>query len=81
MGDSLSYLDNLLVLVITGASRRLEPVIKCCLLLSFFRSLVSRAPLSAVTNLYSRQLKAFQTKIIAFGGTKTSTTFTSDHCL
>ena len=29
--------------MITGASRRLEPVIKYCLFLSFFQSLVSRA--------------------------------------
>ena len=35
----------------TGASRRLEPVIKCCLFLSFFQSLVSRAPLSAVEDI------------------------------
>ena len=37
----------------TGASRRLEPVIKCCSFLSFFQSLVSRAPLSAVTKSHS----------------------------
>ena len=35
---------------ITGASRRLEPVIKCCWFLSFFQCLVSRAPLSAEQN-------------------------------
>ena len=39
--------------LITGASRRLDPVIKCCLFLSFFQSLVSRAPLSAVTKSLS----------------------------
>ena len=39
--------------VITGASRRLEPVIKCCSFLSFFQCLVSRAPLSAVTESLS----------------------------
>ena len=33
--------------------RRLEPVIKCCLFLSFFQLLVSRAPLSAVTKSFS----------------------------
>ena len=38
---------------ITGASRRLEPVIKCCSFLSFFQCLVSRAPLSAVTESLS----------------------------
>ena len=40
-------------LFITGASRRLEPVIKCCLFLSFFQCLVSRAPLSAATKSLS----------------------------
>ena len=39
--------------LITGASRRLEPVIKCCSFLSFFQCLVSRAPLSAVTESLS----------------------------
>ena len=39
--------------LITGASQRLEPVIKCCLFLSFFQCLVSRAPLSAVTKSLS----------------------------
>ena len=39
--------------IITGASRRLEPVIKCCWFLSFFQCLVSRAPLSAVTESLS----------------------------
>ena len=34
-------------------SRRLEPVIKWCLFLSFFQSLVSRVPLSAVTKSLS----------------------------
>ena len=42
-----------LLLIITGASRRLEPVIKCCSFLSFFQCLVSRAPLSAVTESLS----------------------------
>ena len=40
-------------LIFTGASRRLEPVLKCCLFLSFFQCLVSRAPLSAVTKSLS----------------------------
>ena len=31
-------------ILFTGASQRLELVIKCCLFLSFFQSLVSRAP-------------------------------------
>ena len=31
-----------------GPAFRQEPVIKCCLFLSFFQCLVSRAPLSAV---------------------------------
>ena len=39
--------------LITGASRRLKPVIKCYLFLSFFQCLVSRAPLSAVTESLS----------------------------
>ena len=39
--------------IFTGASRRLEPVIKCCSFLSFFQCLVSRAPLSAVTESLS----------------------------
>ena len=34
--------------LITGARRRLEPVIKCCLFLSFFQSLVSSSAPSAV---------------------------------
>ena len=33
---------------ITGVSQRLEPIIECCLFLSFFQSLLSRAPFSAV---------------------------------
>ena len=37
------------VFVITGASQRLEPVITYSLFLSFFQSIVSRAPFSAVT--------------------------------
>ena len=43
----------IITLVITGASQRLEPVIKCSLFLSFFQCLVSRAPLSAVTKSLS----------------------------
>ena len=39
--------------IFTGASQRLEPVIKCCLFLSFFQCLVSRAPLSAVAKSLS----------------------------
>ena len=35
------------------ASRRLEPVIKCCLFLSVFQRLVSRDPISAVTKSLS----------------------------
>ena len=42
-----------LIFLFTGASRRLEPVIKCCSFLSFFQCLVSRAPLSAVTESLS----------------------------
>ena len=41
------------ILVFTGASQRLEPVIKCCSFLSFFQCLVSRAPLSAVTENFT----------------------------
>ena len=66
---------------ITGASRRLEPVIKCCLFLSFFQCLVSRAPLSAVTIVVIVKLEGIpdSTKIIIFEGTKTSTIFTRDY--
>ena len=40
-------------ILFSGASQRLELVIKCCLFLSFFQCLVSRAPLSAVTKSLS----------------------------
>ena len=56
----LQVLRNFLIFIaynakpfITGASQRLEPVIKCSLFLSFFQCLVSRAPLSAVTKSLS----------------------------
>ena len=45
--DMLSSIYVLYVLLLQGAA--FKPVIKCCLFLSFFQCLVSRAPLSAMT--------------------------------
>ena len=51
------------------------------LFLSFFQCLVSRAPLSAVTETLLEAIEGIpdNTKIITFEGTKTSTIFTRDY--